>query len=262
MAVELKKVLLNADVFMVCCSHAFSTEREEIMGLLIGETVTPPQVVAKISHLLILNRVDKRKDRCEISSEQLAAASTHAEQLAREHNRPLRVIGWYHSHPHITVWPSHVDLQTQGMWQSMDPTFIGLIFSCFNSDSEHQGRIELTSFQTGQSGQRVEIPTEVVWSSSYKLPTLDALKRLTFSFLQEEKELFKQAQSACEDELLVSIHNNAVYTAALCRLLDRVCLPVTNTLQARLTRNKIVAKELKEEIAKLKQTAAAMMAPI
>lgn len=22
--------------------------------------------------------------------------------------RPMRVIGWYHSHPHITVWPSHV----------------------------------------------------------------------------------------------------------------------------------------------------------
>lgn len=22
--------------------------------------------------------------------------------------RPVRVVGWYHSHPHITVWPSHV----------------------------------------------------------------------------------------------------------------------------------------------------------
>ena len=25
----------------------------------------------------------------------------------------LRVVGWYHSHPHITVLPSRVDLSTQ-----------------------------------------------------------------------------------------------------------------------------------------------------
>ena len=30
-------VLLNADVYFACLAHAFSTEREEIMGLLIGE---------------------------------------------------------------------------------------------------------------------------------------------------------------------------------------------------------------------------------
>ena len=30
-------VHLAADVYMVCLSHALSTEKEEIMGLLIGE---------------------------------------------------------------------------------------------------------------------------------------------------------------------------------------------------------------------------------
>ena len=30
------------------------------------------------------------------------------QELAAEFERPLRVVGWYHSHPHITVWPSHV----------------------------------------------------------------------------------------------------------------------------------------------------------
>jgi hypothetical protein len=43
-----------------------------------------------------------------------------------------RVIGWYHSHPHITVQPSHVDVRTQGQYQAMDPGFLGLIFSCFS----------------------------------------------------------------------------------------------------------------------------------
>lgn len=33
----LNKVLLSTDVTLVCVQHALSTEKEEIMGLLIGE---------------------------------------------------------------------------------------------------------------------------------------------------------------------------------------------------------------------------------
>lgn len=33
----LSKVLLSTDVALVCTQHALSTEKEEIMGLLIGE---------------------------------------------------------------------------------------------------------------------------------------------------------------------------------------------------------------------------------
>lgn len=32
----LNKVILNADVYAVCLQHALSTEKEEVMGLLIG----------------------------------------------------------------------------------------------------------------------------------------------------------------------------------------------------------------------------------
>jgi proteasome lid subunit RPN8/RPN11 len=35
-------------------------------------------------------------------------ASLEAERLSNELNKTMRVLGWYHSHPHITVWPSHV----------------------------------------------------------------------------------------------------------------------------------------------------------
>lgn len=62
---------------------------------------------------VILRRLDKKPDRVEISEEQLVQATMRAEALAAEVNRPLRVVGWYHSHPHITVWPSHV-----GRWHS------------------------------------------------------------------------------------------------------------------------------------------------
>lgn len=81
-----------------------------------------------------MRRSDRRKDRVEISAEQLSSASQIAEDMAIAAKRPLRVIGWYHSHPHITVWPSHVDVRTQFMHQCMDQCFVGLIFSCFNED--------------------------------------------------------------------------------------------------------------------------------
>lgn len=51
---------------------------------------------------------------------------------SRRCSSPTQVLGWYHSHPHITVWPSHVDVGTQADYQLMDSNFIGLIFSCFN----------------------------------------------------------------------------------------------------------------------------------
>ncbi|KAM9600238.1 lys-63-specific deubiquitinase BRCC36 isoform 3-T3 [Morphnus guianensis] len=90
--------------------------------------------IVHIHSVIILRRSDKRKDRVEISPEQLSAASTEAERLAEMTGRPMRVVGWYHSHPHITVWPSHVDVRTQAMYQMMDQGFVGLIFSCFIED--------------------------------------------------------------------------------------------------------------------------------
>jgi proteasome lid subunit RPN8/RPN11 len=172
-------VYLAADVYMVCLQHALSTEKEEVMGLLIGEVrivkfttdksfflvlwLVPSQLwryyisasfqaihycickplgkgrgfrivfirrlwvgnyayfwyflyvfqidskkVAHVSAVVMLRRSDKRKDRVEISPEQLTNAAIQADKLTHELGQPMRVLGWYHSHPHITVWPSHV----------------------------------------------------------------------------------------------------------------------------------------------------------
>ncbi|CAI9148993.1 unnamed protein product [Rangifer tarandus platyrhynchus] len=111
-------VHLESDAFLVCLNHALSTEKEEVMGLCTGEVDTIRTV--HIHSIIILRRSDKRKDRVEISPEQLSAASTEAERLAELTGRPMRVVGWYHSHPHITVWPSHVDVRTQAMYQTDD----------------------------------------------------------------------------------------------------------------------------------------------
>lgn len=45
MEVPLKKVELQADVYMVCLQHALSTENFEVMGLLIGNVSSSSQKV-------------------------------------------------------------------------------------------------------------------------------------------------------------------------------------------------------------------------
>ena len=40
-------------------------------------------------------------------------------------------MGWYHSHPHITAAPSHVDVRTQRAYQVLDDRFVGIIAACF-----------------------------------------------------------------------------------------------------------------------------------
>ena len=47
------KVLLDSDAYLVCLQHALSTEKEEIMGLLIGEVI--------FDNICIIAHVDLRK---------------------------------------------------------------------------------------------------------------------------------------------------------------------------------------------------------
>jgi BRCA1/BRCA2-containing complex subunit 3 len=98
-------VSISADVYFSCVTHALSTEREEIMGLLLGEMRDGS---VDVCSLYMMRRSDKRPDRVEISPEHLSAAAIEAEALGERLCRPIKVTGWYHSHPHITVWPSHV----------------------------------------------------------------------------------------------------------------------------------------------------------
>jgi BRCA1/BRCA2-containing complex subunit 3 len=55
------------------------------------------------------------QDRVEVAPQQMAATAQLAEVITQETGQRTRIIGWYHSHPHITVLPSHVDVATQVM---------------------------------------------------------------------------------------------------------------------------------------------------
>nr|KAF6435125.1 BRCA1/BRCA2-containing complex subunit 3 [Rousettus aegyptiacus] len=206
-------VHLESDAFLVCLNHALSTEKEEVMGLCIGEVDTVR--IVHIHSVIILRRSDKRKDRVEISPEQLSAASTEAEMLAELTGRPMRVVGWYHSHPHITVWPSHVDVRTQAMYQMMDQGFVGLIFSCFIEDKNTKtGRVLYTCFQSIQAQksseyERIEIPIHIVPHVTIGKVCLESAVELPKILCQEEQDAYRRIHSLTHLDSVTKIHNGS-----------------------------------------------------
>ncbi|CAN6346005.1 unnamed protein product [Urochloa humidicola] len=173
---SLTSVKIGEEVWLTCLSHALTTETEEVMGLLLGDIEPSSRggATAMIWGASPQMRCERKKDRVEVNPELLAAASAQAEKMTATIKKTTRVIGWYHSHPHITVLPSHVDVRTQAMFQLLDTGFVGLIFSCFSEDAQKVGKIQVTAFQSQGGQQRAALPLAVApvidlessWSSS------------------------------------------------------------------------------------------------
>ncbi|NWR65967.1 BRCC3 deubiquitinase, partial [Bucorvus abyssinicus] len=286
-------VHLEADAFLVCLNHALSTEKEEVMGLCIGEVLGPDLAglagaasgrggrrardtagggagrarlvdtsrIVHIHSVIILRRSDKRKDRVEISPEQLSAASTEAEISFR---RPMRVVGWYHSHPHITVWPSHVDVRTQAMYQMMDQGFVGLIFSCFIEDKNTKtGRILYTCFQSVQAQksseyERIEIPIHIVPHETIGKVCLESAVELPKILCQEEQDAYRRIHSLTHLDSITKIHNGSVFTKNLCSQMSAISGPLLQWLEDRLEQNKQRVQELQQEKEQLLEELAAL----
>ncbi|TRZ03956.1 hypothetical protein DNTS_026568 [Danionella cerebrum] len=258
-------VHLESDAFLVCMNHALSTEKEEVMGLCIGEVDTSR--IVHIHSVIILRRSDKRKDRVEISPEQLSAASTEAEissthykhRLAEMTGRPMRVVGWYHSHPHITVWPSHVDVRTQAMYQMMDQGFVGLIFSCFIEDKNTKtGRVLYTCFQSvqaqkGSEYERIEIPIHVVPHEAIGKVCLESAVELPRILCQEEQDTYRRIHGLTHLDPVTKIHNGSVFTKNLCSQMSAISGPLLQWLEDRLEQNKQSIEKLQKEKEELMQ---------
>ncbi|KAK2818848.1 hypothetical protein Q5P01_024409 [Channa striata] len=241
-------VHLESDAFLVCMNHALSTEKEEVMGLCIGEVEFTR--IVHIHSVIILRRSDKRKDR--------------AERLADMTGRPMRVVGWYHSHPHITVWPSHVDVRTQAMYQMLDQCFVGLIFSCFIEDKNTKtGRVLYTCFQSvqaqkGSEYERVEIPIHVVPREAIGKVCLESAVELPRILCQEEQDTYRKIHSLAHLDPVTKIHNGSVFTKNLCSQMSAVSGPLLQWLEDRLEQNKQSIVELQQEKEKLLQELAAL----
>ena len=68
---SLARVYLSAQVVQTCAGHAFVTEKEEIMGLLLGR-VCPSGDEVFVRSCTLLKRSDRKKDRVEIPAKQLS----------------------------------------------------------------------------------------------------------------------------------------------------------------------------------------------
>ncbi|KAK0160338.1 hypothetical protein PV328_007761 [Microctonus aethiopoides] len=243
---SLIKVELQADVYMLCLQHALSTENFEVMGLLIGDL---EDGVAKISAVIILRRLDKKKDRVEISPEQLLEATVEAERLQDELKRSMRILGWYHSHPHITVFPSHVDVGTQATYQMMDPGFVGLIFSVFSESKDtKEQEIVLTCFQS-RNNKTVEVPLEIVKTQGIASTCLNTMKELPEILVQEEEEVAKPCEK--NPDVLAVIHNDAVRTRALVHIADIITKPLIEMFEQRIKLNTMRNIFLQDQLMKL-----------
>eukprot|EP00656_Telonema_subtile_P020219 TRINITY_DN21372_c0_g1_i1.p1 TRINITY_DN21372_c0_g1~~TRINITY_DN21372_c0_g1_i1.p1 ORF type:complete len:397 (+),score=115.13 TRINITY_DN21372_c0_g1_i1:167-1357(+) len=232
------RVEVAPDAYFMCLSHALITDQEEVMGLLVGETEEVPGTsdsVARVAGVHILTRSDKKPDRCEISPMQLAGASAEAERLAGITGRPIRIIGWYHSHPHITVLPSHVDVRTQGAWQMMDDTFVGLIFSVFNEEASKTQRIQTIAFQSVlvpeascETFTQRDVPISLVphgWPQTLlgvRSPeTLSSLARVLF---EEEIEMVTQASEQASS-VLQQMHHQSIHNKFLSKFVEYTIQP-------------------------------------
>jgi len=206
------KVKLGSDVLGACWAHALTTETEEVMGLYLGAIEGD---VAVVRSLIPIRRTTKEKDRVEIDPVDMAKASEKAEAVG------LRIVGWYHSHPHITVHPSHVDLATQYNYQShLDTHFFGLIFSVFNYDTKLEQDIrEVIAFRTnrteeGNICEYLEIETTLPQEEGIpsKLDVASSVVKISRILMEEEMEEYSRHTAGGD---LESFTNGAVLLARL-----------------------------------------------
>lgn len=233
------RVLLSTNVYFSCLAHAQMSEKEEIMGLLLGNTMqTSSGLECAIWASCIFPRSVREAERVEIAPEHLAAASTRADEVTEQMKRPTRVVGWYHSHPHLSSVPSHVDVRTQGQYQALDPGFLGLIFSVHNQDAQTMGmQMQVTAFQSldvsepgepgGSRWQRVDVPLELMPPPPAAQPLLSGTAVLASALLSEECALYERVRTATDtsDPLQQSVCG-AVAIESTGRLLLQVTAPV------------------------------------
>jgi len=138
-------VQISSDAYTSCLNHTLLTEAEEVMGILLGRAIQNNNTnqntnTIQIFSTICLSRKCKEKDRVEFDEIQIAQASEMADNISRKTKVDINVVGWYHSHPKITIPPSNVDLNTQFSQQYQGP-FVGIIISCFNMDKNNLNQV-------------------------------------------------------------------------------------------------------------------------
>jgi BRCA1/BRCA2-containing complex subunit 3 len=257
-------VRITVEAYSACLSHALVTDSEEVMGLLLGNIKHDPEIgqIINIISTICLTRKCKAKDRVEFDEIQIAKASEIADSLASEHNIEVNVVGWYHSHPKITIPPSSVDLATQFAQQYQGP-FVGLIISCFHNDSSNTNKINLIAFQT-KNENGINAPLFIDIDFIYENDLISNLQAnvcnsaQTFSnilknLLSEEDEQFKKDSSNIEkDDYLNNLIISGCRQSLLAKVIQNVSTPHSMAISSEIENLKNYIAHMKDANSKLK----------
>lgn len=248
---SLNVAYISEDVYFSMFSLAMSNDKLEVLSMLIGETKEENGVQSVHVYMMVIPlRLTRQHDRVEASPEQLFEAATEAEKLSKLYNRELRVIGWFHSHPHITVWPSDVDLKTQRDMQTMEQCFVGIIASVFCTDKKtKENHLTLTCFQTKDT-DRVCIPLHVVPDTDNSFPNahLKLIARLPGILLEEEAIKYRNNTSD-DNDCLTKQFNSSVFTMSAVQIQETLTKPLMKAIEIR---NKLTQRRKQVE-AKLEE---------
>lgn len=258
-------IKITPDVYSSCLNHALLTDQEEVMGLLIGnQTIKDYKNTINIFSTLCLTRKCKQKDRVEFDEIQIAQAVEIAEEIHKENKIQANVIGWYHSHPKITIPPSNVDLETQKS-QQYQGAFVGLIFSCFSTDTKNVNQIKMIAFQTKKENSEllphyidIEFINEIELMGNSWLNTANTA--MTYSsilknLLSEEEEQYNKEKALIdEDDTINNVLLLSSRQSLLCKIIQNVSTPYVNCLNSEIENMKNYLQYIKELNNKLKKS--------
>ncbi|MCS6769804.1 MAG: Mov34/MPN/PAD-1 family protein [Candidatus Caldarchaeum sp.] len=124
-----------------------------------------------------------------------------AEQLAEE-GKGLYIVGWYHSHPGLTVFLSPTDIDTQKRYQSMYPKAVALVIDPVKyAQTRRISSLEFKVFQISKEGKVVALPVSIgVQRSKLLESTFHALGTFDVRQLNSESQGMTRSGPAAVEE--------------------------------------------------------------
>ena len=249
---------LTSDAYSSILNHALLTENEEIMGLLIGNEIKKKDsLIINIFSTICLTRKCKEKNRVEFDEIQMSHAIEITNEIKNENKIDANVVGWYHSHPKITIPPSNVDLNTQKS-QQYQGTFVGLIVSCFSTDSNKINKINLIAFQTKSDKYNVLSPHYIkiefvneleIFGNNWSNTSNNAMTFASIlqNLLNEEEEQYnKEKEIIDEDDSINKILLYSNRQSLLCKIIQNVSSPYVNSLDCEIENLRNYLEYIKE----------------
>jgi len=237
-----KLVRITVDAYSSCLNHALVTDSEEVMGLLLGNVENGN--IINIFSTICMTRKCKQKDRVEFDEIQISQATEISDMLEKELKTVVNVVGWYHSHPKITIPPSAVDLNTQYSQQYQGP-FVGLIISCFSNDNKNTNKINLIAFQTvRENGQNIPLYIEIDFINERDVFISDKINvcnsAVTFSniiknlLLEEEEQFKKDVEKIDKDDFLNNVIISSNRQNLISKIIQTISFPYIDSLESEI----------------------------